>query len=170
MRHRPEAARRRLGLISHASLAYSELTVHENLVFAARLYGLSHRAARIEELLADVDLVPFAHDRAGILSRGLMQRLAIARALVHRPTLLLADEPFTGLDADAADRLLATFRQFIRAGGALVMTTHDIRLGLACCRRVAVLDRGVLILDAGTDRIEADRFADDYVSYARSMT
>jgi heme exporter protein A len=170
IRRRPEAARRQLGLISHASMVYSELTVHENLVFAARLYGMSDRAGRIEELLADTDLIPFTHDRAGILSRGLLQRLAIARALVHRPVVLLADEPFTGLDADATDRLLAIFRQFVCAGGALLMTTHDIRLGLACCRRVAVLDKGVLILDAMQDKIDSDRFANDYLSYARSMT
>jgi len=170
MRHRPEAARRQLGLIAHASMVYPELTVHENLVFAARLYGVSDGTERVEELLADTGLIPFAYDRAGVLSRGLLQRLAIARALVHRPVVLLADEPFTGLDADATDRLLAVFRRFVDAGGALLMATHDIRVGLVCCRRVVVLDRGILIFDAGTDQIDADRFADDYLSYARSMT
>jgi heme exporter protein A len=168
VRKAPEAAKRRLGVISHAGMAYPELTVSENLLFAARLYGVPNGAERIEDLLAATELAPFRHDRAGILSRGLLQRLAIARALVHQPLVLLADEPFTGLDAGASERLLAIFDQFVRNGGTILMTTHDIRLGLRCCQRVAVLDRGVLILDAKKDDINADRFADDYLSYARS--
>jgi heme exporter protein A len=169
VRRDSEAARRQLGMISHASMVYPELTVHENLVFTARLYGVADRMGRIEELLTAADLTAVRDDRAGILSRGLLQRLAIARALVHRPTLLLADEPFTGLDAEASDRLLALFGRFIRDGGAVVMTTHDIRLGLVCCRRVAVLDGGTFVLDAMRDRIDCDRFASDYLSYARSV-
>jgi heme exporter protein A len=169
MRGEPEKAKRQLGMISHASMAYPELTVVENLTFAARLYGVPDRTRRIEELLAGTGLISYRYDRAGILSRGLMQRLAIARALLHRPAVLLADEPFTGLDADASERLLAIFDQFVRDGGAMLMTTHDTRLGLRCCRRVAVLDQGVLILDVEKETIDADRFADDYLSYARSL-
>lgn len=170
VRRNPEVARRQLGMISHASMAYPELTVHENLAFAAQLYGVADRAGRIEELLIETELTAFGHDRAGILSRGLLQRLAIARALVHRPVVLLADEPFTGLDANATDRLVATFHRFVSAGGTILMTTHDLRLGFACCGRIAVLDKGALILDATKDTIDFDRFADDYLSYARSAT
>jgi heme exporter protein A len=170
IRKAPEAAKRRLGMISHAGMAYPELTVSENLLFAARLYGVSHAAERIEHLLAVTELASFRHDRAGILSRGLLQRLAIARALVHEPRILLADEPFTGLDAGATERLLTIFELFVRDGGAILMTTHDIRLGLRCCQRVAVLDRGALVLDAKKADIHVDRFADDYLSYARSLS
>jgi heme exporter protein A len=166
----PEKSRRQLGLISHAGMAYPELTVGENLTFAARLYGVSGRAERIEELLTGTGLASYRHDRAGILSRGLQQRLAIARALLHRPAVLLADEPFTGLDAGSTEDVLTIFDRFIRAGGTILMTTHDLRLGLQCCRRVAVLDQGVLILDASKDQIDARRFLDDYLSYARSMS
>ena len=169
MRRSPEAAKRQFGMISHASMVYPELTVQENLTFAARLYGVARRAERVEELLTGTDLTPFRHDRAGILSRGLLQRLAIARALVHQPVVLLADEPFTGLDAGATDRLLAIFEQFVRDGGTILMTTHDTRIGLRCCQRVAVLDQGVLLMDAKKEKIDSDRFADDYLSYARSM-
>ncbi len=150
-------------------MVYPELTVHENLTFAARLYGVPRRTERIEELLVGTELTPFRHDRAGILSRGLLQRLAIARALVHEPVVLLADEPFTGLDAGATDRLLALFERFVHDGGAILMTTHDARLGLRCCQRVAVLDKGVFAMDAMKETIDGDRFADDYLSYARSM-
>ncbi len=170
VRKHAEAAKRQLGMISHASMVYPELTVLENLAFAARLYGVSDRAARIEELLAGTALSSFRHDRAGILSRGLSQRLAIARALLHRPTVLLADEPFTGLDADVSERLVAIFDQFVRGGGTILMTTHDTRMGLRCCQRVVVLDKGVLVLDKMKNEIDSEQFAGDYLSYARSMS
>ncbi len=169
MRQAPEAAKRRLGMIAHAGMAYPELTVGENLLFAAKLYGVPHAAQRIESLLAATELTAFRHDRAAILSRGLLQRLAIARALVHRPSVLLADEPFTGLDGGAVERLLTIFEEFVRDGGSILMTTHDIRLGLRCCQRVAVLDRGGLILDARKDQLDVERFAEDYLAYARSL-
>ena len=169
IRREPQMAKRRLGMISHASMVYPELTVFENLVFAARLYGVRDRAARIERLLSEAGLAAFRHDRAGVLSRGLTQRLAIARALVHEPAVLLADEAFTGLDADAVERLAGMFDRFIRAGGTLLMTTHDTRLGLRCSTRVVVLDGGRLALDAATDEVDVVRFAEDYLSYARSM-
>lgn len=170
VRREPEKSRRQLGMISHASMAYPELTVSENLAFAARLYGVSHRAERIEELLTSTGLTSYRHDRAGILSRGLLQRLAIARALLHRPAVLLADEPFTGLDAAATQDVCTIFGRFVHDGGTILMTTHDLRLGLRCCGRVAVLDKGVLILDARTQEIDTQRFLDDYLSYARSMS
>jgi len=170
IRRQAEAAKQQLGVISHASMVYPELTVFENLTFAARLYGVADRAARIEELLAGTALTAFRHDRAGILSRGLLQRLAIARALLHKPVVLLADEPFTGLDADVSERLVAIFDQFIRGGGTILMTTHDTRMGLRCGHRVVILDKGVLILDMMKDQIDSERFAGDYLSYARSMS
>lgn len=168
MREHAEQFKRRLGMISHASTVYSELTVWENLSFAADLHGLRNRAERIEGLLVDTKLGPFRHDRAGILSRGLLQRLAIARALLHGPAVLLADEPFTGLDAEASQHLIEVFDAFVERGGAILMTTHDTRLGLRCCQRVAVLDGGTCLLDRTKNEIDPDRFADDYLSYARS--
>jgi len=163
-----ERYKRRLGVISHASMIYAELTVRENLAFAAALHGMRKPAARVEELLNDTALAAFRHDRAGILSRGLLQRLAIARALLHRPGLLLADEPFTGLDNEATALLVSLFRRFADDGGAIVIVTHDVRLGLECCQRVAVLDAGRFRLDAMKTDIDCDRFAQDYLSYARN--
>jgi heme exporter protein A len=148
-------------------MVYPDLTVLENLAFVAQLYGVSERTARAEEMLVDVGLEAFQHESAGILSRGLLQRLAIARALLHRPSVLLADEPFTGLDEKATHWLTDRIGRFVDEGGSVLMTTHDVKLGLRCCRRVAVLDRGVLLLDARRDEIDSDRFAQDYLSYAR---
>ncbi len=170
VRREPEKSRRQLGMISHASMAYPELTVSENLAFAARLYDVPRRAERIEEMLTGTGLTSYRYDRAGILSRGLLQRLAIARALLHRPAVLLADEPFTGLDAGATEGVCTILDRFTHDGGTILMTTHDLCLGLRCCRRVAVLDNGVLILDARTEKIDTRRFLDDYLSYARGMS
>jgi ABC-type multidrug transport system ATPase subunit len=112
--------------------------------------------------------MPYRYDRAGILSRGLLQRLAIARALVHRPVVLLTDEPFTGLDADACQHLITVLANFTRDGGTIVMTTHDINIGVKCCDRVVVLDRTRLIFDAMMCDIDINSFAQDYLSYARN--
>jgi len=112
----------------------------------------------------------YRYDTASILSRGLLQRLAIARAMVHEPTLLLADEPFTGLDAKACRHLITVLTEFTNNGDTIIMTTHDIDLGLQCCNRVVVLDKSNLIFDARTNDIDTDKFLKDYISYARSET
>ena len=170
IRKNPEKAKSQFGMISHKSMVYPELTVLENLSFFATLYGVKDSETYITELLQDVGLSSYKYDTAGILSRGLLQRLAIARALVHRPALLLADEPFTGLDAEACHHLIAVLTEFTNNGGTIVMTTHDIDIGLQCCNRVVVLDKSNLIFDAGTSDIDKARFLKDYISYARSET
>jgi len=170
IRKDPEKAKSQFGMISHKSMVYPELTVLENLSFFARLYGVKDSDANITELLQDVGLFSYRYDTAGILSRGLLQRLAIARALVHRPALLLADEPFTGLDAKACHHLITVLNEFTKNGGTIVMTTHDIDIGLQCCNRVVVLDKSNLIFDASTSDIDTAKFLKDYISYARSET
>jgi len=168
IRRDPDKAKPQLGVISHKSMIYPELTVWENLSFFATLYGLKDAAARLKELIHDVGLDAYIYDKSCILSRGLLQRLAIARALVHRPKVLLADEPFTGLDSEASDYLISVFADFAAAGGTIIMTTHDTGIGLRCCDRVVVLDKQRLIFDAMAPDIETDAFAADYLSYARS--
>jgi heme exporter protein A len=163
----PEKARSKLGLISHKSILYPELTTSENLLFFARLYGVKDRQRRVQELLDDVGLSSYAYDRTNVLSRGMLQRLSIARAMVHRPTVLLADEPFTGLDLEAGRHLISVLTKFRAHGGTLVMTTHDTSMALKCCDRVAVLENHSFIFDAVTSQIDADSFMEDYLSYAR---
>ena len=163
----PEKARPQLGVISHKSMVYPNLTAIENLSFFANLYGVKDNTTRIDKLLHDVGLFSYRYDRAGTLSRGLLQRLAIARALVHRPSVLLADEPFTGLDGEACKHLISVLSDFVRNDGAILMTTHDTKVGLKCCDRVIVLDKSCLIFDALTSDIDTDSFAQDYLSYAR---
>ena len=170
IRKDPEKAKSQFGMISHKSMVYPELTVFENLSFFATLYGVKDSDNNITDLLQEVGLSSYKYDTAGILSRGLLQRLAIARAMVHRPALLLADEPFTGLDANACNHLIEVITEFTNNGGTIVMTTHDIDIGLQCCNRVVVLDKSNLIFDARTSDIDKARFSKDYVSYAGSKT
>ena len=156
-----------IGAIFHKSMIYPQLTVVENLRFFAALYGVKNSKPRIEKLLEEAALTPYRYDSAGILSRGMMQRLAIVRALVHKPAVLLADEPFTGLDTEAGEHLVRALRNFKNDGGAVVMTTHNVGFGLQCCERVAVLDDRKLIFDAKVAEINAADFARDYLLYAR---
>lgn len=156
-----------VGAIFHKTMVYPQLTVVENLRFFAMVYGVKNSKARIEKLLEQTGLTPYRYDSAGILSRGMMQRLAIARALVHDPVVLLADEPFTGLDADAGNHLVAILRSFKDTGGTIVMTTHNVNLPLQCCEQVAVLDDKRLIFNAKVSEINAADFTNDYLLYAR---
>ncbi|MFC1783553.1 heme ABC exporter ATP-binding protein CcmA [Planctomycetota bacterium] len=167
IRKDPQAAKPLIGVISHKSMLYPDLTVAENLIFAARLYGVKKLSQRVEQLLEDVKLAGYRFDKTSILSRGMLQRLAISRALVHQPRILLADEPFTGLDLPSCRHLVDVLHQFRDEGGTIIMTTHEINFGLNCCNRVVVLDEAKIIFDAPTDQIDRARFVDDYLSYAR---
>jgi heme exporter protein A len=135
------SARGAVGYIGHATFLYPSLTARENLLFAARLHGVAKPRERAAALLAELDLEAVAERSAGSFSRGLAQRLSIARALVHDPTLVLLDEPFTGLDPVSADRLAARIESLRAAGRALVLVTHDL------ARAAALADRALVLVD-----------------------
>lgn len=170
MDREPGRARAAIGLISHKPMVYPQLTVLENLRFFGRLYGVVDVAGRIERLLEEAGLVRYRHDCAAVLSRGMIQRLAIARSLVHDPSVLLADEPFTGLDVAAAKYLVTVMSDFVKQGRSVLMTTHNVGLSLDWCDRFAVLDGGRIVFDAAAREIDAARFARDYLAYAREET
>ena len=134
--------RRAIGLVGHATFLYPALTTRENLVLTARLYGLDAPAERAQRMLAEEELLAVAERRAGALSRGLAQRAAIARALLHGPQLLLLDEPWTGLDARAAARLSRRLEAEQAAGRALVIVSHDLARVAGLAARALVLVRG----------------------------
>ncbi len=134
--------RRAIGLLSHHSLLYDDLTLLENLAFTARLYGLEQPQVRAAAALAEAGLAERAAELPRRLSRGLLQRAAIARALLHAPKLLLLDEPFTGLDAPASDRLRADLRARIARGLGVVLVTHHLAEVWQLASRVAVLVDG----------------------------
>jgi heme exporter protein A len=134
--------RRAIGLLSHHSLLYDDLTLLENLTFAARLYGLERPRERAAEALQEAGLAERAAELPKRLSRGLIQRAAIARAVLHSPKLLLLDEPFTGLDAPASDRLRADLRERLARGLGVVLVTHHLAEVWQLASRVAVLVDG----------------------------
>lgn len=136
--------RRLIGAVGHQAYLYEDLTVWENLDFYARLYGLRDAAGRIQQVLDLLGLGDRAEDRVRALSRGLQQRLAIARAILHRPRVLLLDEPDTGLDREGRDRLAGIIGEQVGLGGAVVLTTHAVEFGCQVASRVLFLDRGRL--------------------------
>ena len=140
-----DALRGRVGYLGHATLLYAELSARENLAFAARLDGVTGATARIDELLGETGLTHVADRRTGDFSRGMAQRLAIGRALVHDPELLLLDEPFTGLDERAAERLAALLARLSGEGRTVVTVTHDLARAAQISTRAIVLSRGQLI-------------------------
>ena len=140
-------ARRAIGLLSHHSLLYDDLTLAENLAFAARLYGLPRPVDAARAALEGAGLAARADDTPRRLSRGLLQRAAIARALLHRPRVLLLDEPFTALDAGSADRLRDELRARRAEGLGLVIVTHHLAEVWEVATRVAVLVEGRWVCD-----------------------
>jgi heme exporter protein A len=139
-----DALRREVGYVGHATLVYGELSARENLRFAARLHGRSLDGAAIEALLGDVGLLEVADRRAGTFSRGMAQRLSIARAIAHDPQLLLLDEPFTGLDETSAARLSSQLATLREGGRTLVVVTHDPQRAIELSDRALVLHRGTI--------------------------
>jgi heme exporter protein A len=142
LERRSAQIRSAIGLLSHQSLLYDDLTLLENLTFAARLYGLSRPREVAETALAQAGLGDRADELPRRLSRGLLQRAAIARAVLHRPRLLLLDEPFTSLDAMAADRLRVDLTRRLAEGLGVVLVTHHLTEAWDLASRVAVLIDG----------------------------
>jgi len=157
-----DRVRPHLGFISHHPLLYAELTAEENLRFFARMYALPEPARRIAEVLDAVGLTARRNDPVGEFSRGMQQRLSIARAILHRPEVLLLDEPYTGLDQDAAAMLDEVLRSVATAGRTVVMTTHNLARGLANCDQVAILSRGKIVFQSGREEVDPAGFSQVY--------
>ena len=142
LRREGPAARRALGLVSHHSLLYDDLTLAENLTFAARLYGIARPREAALAALDSAGLGTRAGDLPRKLSRGLAQRAAIARAMLHRPRVLLLDEPFTALDTASAGRLREELRRRLAEGMGLVIVTHHLGEVWDVAGRIAVMVGG----------------------------
>ncbi len=150
--------RRRIGLLSHQSLLYEDLTAHQNLAFYAIMYDLAEPEERISEMLRRVGLEDRREDLVRTFSRGMQQRLALARALLHRPSVLLLDEPYSGLDPRVTAMLSDLLAELREEGCTIVMTTHDLPQGLALGRRIVVLRRGRIVYDAPRDQVDERDF------------
>jgi heme exporter protein A len=157
-----EEVRRRIGFLSHRTLLYNDLTAEQNLRFYAQLHDLDGGAARIDDLLERVGLAARRHDLVRTFSRGMQQRLSVARAVLHGPQLLLLDEPYTGLDPNAAQVLTDLLTGLAGEGCSVLLTTHNLERGLAAGQRAMVLARGRLVYDEPKAAIDPVTFADTY--------
>lgn len=131
-----------IGVLGHDLFLYPDLTAAENLAFFGRLYGVADLDARVAECLSLARLSDRADDRSGGFSRGLRQRLALERALIHRPRLVLLDEPFTGLDDASAHILITRLRTLAAEGAIVIMATHDFDTAEALVDDAVCIDRG----------------------------
>jgi heme exporter protein A len=156
----PHAIRGAIGVISHQTFLYDDLSARENLVFYARLYGVLNPDKRADRLLESMGLAERADDPVRTFSRGMQQRLALARALVHEPDLLFLDEPFTGLDPYAGAMFRSILKELRGRGTTILLVTHNLGEGLKLADRWLILRRGTLALhgsSAGIDRLEFER-------------
>jgi heme exporter protein A len=142
------AVRRRLGVVSHMPLLYGDLTADENLQFYGRMYDIPAINARISEVLDLVGLASRRRDLVRTFSRGMQQRLAIGRAVLHDPDVMLFDEPYTGLDQDASAMLDDVLKNVAAAGRTVVMTSHDLARAEDLATRFDILSRGVITASA----------------------
>lgn len=159
--------RSHIGLVSHYSLLYGDLTAAENLEFFAKLYRLENAEERVLSALRKVGLYARQRDAVSTFSRGMVQRLTIARATLHEPEILLLDEPYTGLDQDASHLLDDLLRQEHENGRSILMITHDLTHGLNLCDRIAILNRGKIVHDVESNLISPAEFLDLYTEQTR---
>jgi heme exporter protein A len=138
------SVRRRLGVVSHLPLLYGDLTAEENLRFYSRMYGIENEDARVAEVIDLVGLTPHRRDLVRTFSRGMQQRLAIGRSVLHDPEVMLFDEPHTGLDQDASIMLDNVLREVAASGRTVVMTSHDLVRTADLASRFDVISRGVI--------------------------
>ncbi|MFH0942178.1 MAG: heme ABC exporter ATP-binding protein CcmA [Chloroflexota bacterium] len=154
LKERAEQARRLIGVVSHHTLLYHNLSAFENLEFYGRLYDVPHLRERINEVTALVGMTRRLHDRISTLSRGMQQRFAIARALLHRPPIMLLDEPDTGLDQQAIALLWDVLRGEADGKRTVVMTTHNLERGLELASRLLILARGKIVFEGGVKSLD----------------
>ena len=142
-----EEIRRRIGVVGHNTFLYSNLTVYENLEFYCRMYDVPERHERIREIVATVGMTYRIYDRVGTLSRGMQQRLAIARSLIHRPSIMLLDEPETGLDYQATSTLWETVRAGEGEKRTILLTSHSLERGLELGDHFLILNQGKVVYE-----------------------
>jgi heme exporter protein A len=146
----PNTPNGRPGYVAHATMVYDELSAEENLVLFAKLQNVDNPAARAEDLLREVGLFERRDSLVCTFSRGMRQRIAIARALIHRPSVLLFDEPATGLDPLGITWLANALREMHRAGGTIFMSLHGESEISALATRAVHIDAGKIIADTNT--------------------
>lgn len=156
--------RARIGMIGHQPMLYRDLSAIENLVFFGKLYDVPSPARRALELLERVGLSDRAASPVKTFSRGMVQRLSIARALMHAPDLLLADEPFSGLDVPSVAAVSALLSELHADGKTVILTNHDVRQSLELAQRVVVLRRGGIVSNRSVRETDAEEVTREVIA------
>jgi heme exporter protein A len=163
----PELFRRQLGVISHNSLLYDRMTARENLIFYGKMYQVDKPESRAEELLNLVNLYSRRDSVTGQFSRGMRQRLSIARALVNDPAFLLLDEPYSGLDQYASSILTEQLHKLKDKAKTIIMVTHNLTQGLVAATKVGILANGTMPFFANRQDVSSHSFDQCYLEQIR---
>lgn len=150
------------GLVSHQTFLYDDLTAVENLSFYCRMFSIKNFEPRIQEMLKGVGLYSRKNDPVRSYSRGMQQRLAIARAIIHDPSIILLDEPFTGLDSKASGILLRLLEEWEEKGRTILLTTHNLEKGLAVGQKFVILHKGEVVYSAQKDSKQVRELENKY--------
>lgn len=165
LKHNSTEIRRGIGVVTHQTMLYDELTSFENLKFYGKMYDVPNLEERIEEVVTKLGLASRIHHRVRTLSRGLQQRLSIARAVLHNPTLMLLDEPGTGLDQHAANILVGILRAVNAEGRTVVMTTHSLERGLEMGDHVVIMAEGRIVYEESKRALDMLSLQEAYHHY-----
>ncbi len=164
-----DAVRRDIGVISHNTYLYNNLTPYENIRFYGKIYGVDNLEERVHNVIEQVGLKGRMYDQVGTFSRGMQQRLSLARALIHNPSVIFLDEPYTGLDQHAAHLLKVLLNRFhTDENRTTVMTTHNIERGLEMCDQVAIQVRGKILYKETLSKIDRDNFEEIYFAVCKA--
>ena len=166
MDNHPAEFRKTLGIISHQTLLYHDMTAKENLEFYAGLYGVQDSNKRIKDILELMGLYERRDSRVSKFSRGMQQRLTIARALINDPSLILLDEPYNGLDQHASALLSGQLIKLHDQKRTIIMVTHNLKLGMEAATKVGILVKGKMPFLKDREAISGERFDDIYFHYA----
>ncbi len=159
-----------IGLIAHDSFLYNNLTAAENLYFYGRMYNVPQLNEKIEELINLVGLSQYMNDQVQTFSRGMKQRLSVARAIIHDPAILFLDEPYTGLDQQGIEDLKQLLIAFRNQGKTIILTSHNLYRGLELCNQVGILKSGALIYREDIAKINKDDFQKIYLKLTGVQT
>ncbi len=150
----PEEVKKRIGVVSHNPFLYDEMTARENLVFFCKLYRVGQD--RVDPLLARVNLTDWAEALVGTYSRGMKQRLSIARALLHDPPVLILDEPTGGLDIQSRNIFFEIIEDLKGEGATVLLTTHHMEVAERLCSRAAIMNQGRIVDQGPMSRIKSE--------------
>ncbi len=162
--------RANFGIISHKPFVYENLSALENLMFYGSLYNVENRQEKAESLLKELDLYSRRNDPIRTYSRGMLQRISIARALIHSPNIIFLDEPYTGLDSLSKDKLSNLLKKQIVNKKTIIMVTHDINIGLDLASQVIIMKKGSIIFNKPKQEIDCTSFEKLYLELSSSDT